>query len=119
VKLKKCSFGKNHCLEWSNDEKLCKECDIGYFPDENENVECSITDNCEVSYKGKCLKCKDNYILIGKRSYHSDILNDNIKLYKLLNTDDLQNCKNINSENEICYGCKDGYYLNSYVVLKY
>ena len=108
---KKCSFGKNHCFECSDDEKLCKECDIGYFPD--ENGACSITDNCEVSYKGECLKCKENYILIGRRGYYSDI-NDYIKICKPLNTDDLQNCKNVNTETGICYGCKDGYYLNSY-----
>ena len=108
---KKCFLGKNHCFECSDDEKLCKECDIGYFPD--ENGACSITENCEVSYKGECLKCKENYILIGRKGYHAEI-NDYIKLCKPLNTDDLKNCESVNSETGKCYACKDGYYLNSY-----
>ena len=108
---KKCTYGKNHCFECSDDEKLCKECDIGYFPD--ENGACSITDNCEVSYKGECLKCKENYILIGRKGYYAAI-NDYIKLCKPLNTDDLQNCESLNTDTGICYSCKSGYYLNSY-----
>ena len=107
---KKCVFGNNHCLECLNDGKTCKECDVGYFPDEYGG--CSITDNCEVSYKGECLKCKDNYVLIGRNNYYSSI-NDFIKLCKPMNSDDLQHCNSINYEKGVCLGCEDGYYYSS------
>lgn len=105
---KKCVLGYNHCIQCSEDGKLCKECDISYFPDENGG--CSITDNCEVSFKGNCLKCKNNYILIGKRNYYYDY----IKLCKSLNSENLINCKSINDENGICRECEEGYYLTNY-----
>ena len=107
---KKCVFGNNHCLQCSENGKTCEECDIGYFPDENGG--CSITDNCEVSYKGECIKCKHNYVLIGRRSYYSSI-NDYIKICKPIDSDDLLNCRSISYDRGICMGCEDGYYLTS------
>ena len=55
-------------------------------------------------YNGECLKCKDNFILIG---------NDNLKICKSLISDDFNNCQKINLENGLCNLCKEGYYLNS------
>ena len=42
---------------------------LGYYPDENGG--CSYTKNCEVSYKGNCIKCKEDFILIGKTNQYS------------------------------------------------
>ena len=61
---KVCKLGKNYCLECNDQENLCEECDIGYYPDENGG--CSYSNNCQISYKGKCLKCKSNYILFSE-----------------------------------------------------
>jgi len=105
---KKCVLGVNHCIECSEDEKFCRKCDEGYFPDENGG--CSITDNCEISYKGECLKCKENYILVGKQNSYSYIIGE-IKLCKPYSSDDLKNCKIINVEKGKCDVCEDGYYL--------
>ena len=100
--LKKCSLGINNCLKCNEDENICKICEEGYFPDENGG--CSYTDNCEVSYRGKCLKCKDNFIFIGA--------NDGIQICKSINSDDLKNCKEINTEKGLCEKCEEGFYLN-------
>ena len=99
-----CKEGNNHCIECEESGKLCKNCEKSFFPD--ENGQCSYTKNCEISEKGKCLKCKDNYILIGKDSESS------IKICKLITSTDLKNCERINTENGICEKCKEGYYLN-------
>ena len=104
---KKCFLGANYCIECLEIENLCKQCDEGYFPDENGG--CSITDNCEISYKGECLKCKENYILIGANFAYM-VINKN-KLCKHKSSDDLQNCKTINLEKGKCNVFKDGYYL--------
>ena len=99
-----CKEGNNHCIECDEDKNLCKKCEESYFPD--ENGQCSYTKNCELSQNGKCLKCKDNFILIGKDSEYS------IKICKLINSEDLKNCKKINLQNGLCEICKDGYFLN-------
>ena len=52
----KCIFGNNYCQECDESQKFCETCEIGLFPDENGG--CSFINNCELSYKGKCLKCK-------------------------------------------------------------
>ena len=92
---KKCVLGANHCNECLENEKFCKQCDEGYFPDENGG--CSITDNCEISYRGECLKCKENYILIGNMITY---IIDRNKLCKPSSSDDLKNCKSINLKEE-------------------
>ena len=63
---KKCILGNNYCKECEEDSKLCKICEDGYFPDQNGG--CSYTNNCEISSQGQCIKCKDNYILIGENN---------------------------------------------------
>ena len=107
---KKCNTGYNHCLQCKEDETVCRECDIGYFPDENGG--CSITDNCEISYQGDCIECKENYILVGRKSYYSSI-SGYIRLCKPLSSDSFQNCDSIDEERGTCSKCKDGYYLSS------
>ena len=99
----KCTPGKNYCNKCDKDNKLCIECETeNYYPDKVGG--CSYTDNCESSYKGTCLKCNDNYALIGQ--------NNGIKLCKNKNNDDFLNCKSINSKNGLCSGCNKGYFLN-------
>ena len=36
-----------------------------------------------------------------------------LKICKSLNTEDFNNCEDINIENGKCQSCKEGYYLNS------
>ena len=103
----KCVIGENQCIECKENEKSCQLCIQGYFPDENGG--CSYTDNCEVSYRGECLKCKDDFILIGKKNFE----NEGIKICKPLNFGDLKNCEEINISNGLCEKCKEGFYLNS------
>ena len=103
----KCIVGINHCIECSDDENLCKICDIGYFPDENGG--CSYTDNCEISDEIDCIKCKENFILIGKEDYYNT--KNGPKICKSLNSFDFQNCKIINTQNGLCAECEEGYYL--------
>ena len=106
---KKCILGNNYCNECTQDESLCKICEEGFVPDNNGG--CSYTNNCEISYKGECLKCKYNYILIGKDTKNSNIKN-NFILCKSIHSEDLRNCENINMINGICTKCKEGFYLN-------
>ena len=101
-----CIIGNNQCIECNELGNLCQKCIEGYFPD--ENGACSYTDNCEISYKGKCLKCKENFILIGL----VDTFNEGIKICKSLISGDLKNCEKINTQKGYCEECKKGFYLN-------
>ena len=103
---RQCSIGKNYCHECSDNLDMCKICEVGYFPDRNGG--CSYTDNCELSYKGECIQCKNDYVLIGKKS---DIKN-NLLLCKSLSSEDLKNCETINLNNGNCIKCKQNFYLN-------
>ena len=95
---KKCELGYNYCVQCDEKGKLCKECDIGYYPDENGG--CSYSDNCKISYQGKCLNCNADYVLLSE-----------VGVCKSANCEDYQNCKKIS--NGICKECNEGYYLNS------
>ena len=99
--ITKCNFGKNYCNECDTEEKLCISCQYGYFPDEIGG--CSFSENCESSYKGICLKCNKDYALIG---------DDDLKICKSLDSEDLKNCKIINTTNGLCNECQKGYFLN-------
>ena len=99
----KCEIGLNQCDEFNENGDLCKKCVEGYFPDENGG--CSYTNNCEISYDGECLKCKENYILIGLYTVNGDFI-----ICKSLNSEDLRNCEKIDIENGICQECKQGFY---------
>ena len=104
---RQCILGKNSCVECTEEGNLCKVCEEGYFPDENGG--CSYTYNCEVAYQGKCLKCKEGYILIGDNPY----LTEPLIICKSLNSEDLKNCEQIDKIKGICQECKENYYLNS------
>ena len=106
-KVKEYHFGKNHCNECNDSWNLCKTCIDGYFPDGNGG--CSYSDNCEISFEGNYLQCKDNYILIGL----NNTFYEGIKICKSLFEGDLKNCKIINTERGYCEECKEGYFLNS------
>ena len=62
---KTCIVGNNYCLSCNKEETLCEECDSGYFPDENGG--CANIPNCEISYKGECLQCIEDFLLIGDK----------------------------------------------------
>ena len=103
---KKCLSGKNYCIKCNSEGNLCNKCEDSYFPDENGG--CSYTANCEISDKGKCIKCKENFILIGEENY----FNQGIKICKSLNLEILKNCETINMNTGYCNVCKSGYYLS-------
>ena len=104
---KNCIAGKINYLECNEEGTLCKICEDGHFPD--ENGACSYTYNCETSYQGKCLKCKDGDILIGNNQY----LTNPLTIYKSQNSEDLINCEIINTVLGVCQQCKKSFYLNS------
>ena len=87
----KCVIGENYCMECNEEGNLCQKCEEGYFPD--QNGACSYSDNCEISYEGKCLECQENFILVGKTDYYAP--SNEIKLCKSLNSEDLRNCEKI------------------------
>ena len=97
----KCTLGKNYCNQCSEDQKICTSCESGYFPDKIGG--CSFVANCESSYKGKCLKCDEGYILIGDKN--------SFQICKSENTEDLKHCEEINNLTGLCDKCQDGYYL--------
>ena len=109
-----CRVGTNYCVDCFEDGHLCRLCDEGYFRDGNGG--CSLTDNCEVSYRGECLKCKDNYILMGKKSEDPEFI-DKIKFCKPLSSEQFLHCIDIYEDLGICNTCEEGYYL-SYSDLK-
>ena len=100
----KCTMGKNYCRECDSEEKNCDVCETGLYPDLNGG--CSFISNCELSYKGNCLKCQQDFILIGGEKEY-------FKLCKSLNSEDFAKCQNINNITGYCDTCKEGYYLNS------
>ena len=106
---RKCKGGNHHCLECDEEGKMCVKCEELYYPDDNGC--CAFTNNCEISYEGRCIKCKDDFILIGKND--TSLTNDEITICKSLNSEDLKNCKEIDIENGLCQECNEGYYLGS------
>lgn len=101
-----CQIGKNYCNECDLEEKLCKTCEPGYFPDKNGG--CSYAPNCLASYKGECLECDENFIMIGKMEEENGF-----KFCKYKLSSDFLNCKTINTTTGYCEACEDNYYLNS------
>jgi len=98
----KCIIGNNYCNECDHEENLCKICEEGLHPDKFGG--CSFTQNCEISFRGKCEKCIEGYILVGEEN--------GFKICKNLNSDDLKNCKIVNFVNGLCNTCEDGYFMN-------
>lgn len=99
---KTCNSGKNYCFECDINNERCKKCDIGLFPD--ENGACSYSNFCKISYKGECIECIENYILVGE--------NYNFKFCKSILSDDFLNCEKIDIIGGVCEKCIEGYYLN-------
>ena len=81
----KCILGKNYCNLCNEEETLCAYCEPGFYPD--QIGACSNTNNCETSYRGKCLTCINDFILIEDPGF-----------CKSLNTEDLKNCINISNK---------------------
>ena len=100
--IKACSLGKNYCNECDSQGKLCTKCDEGYYPDENGG--CSLATNCKISYKGQCIECKENYIILGSDNKY--------RLCKSIFSNDFLNCKEIDMENGECKLCEENYFLN-------
>ena len=86
----------------SEDSKLCDLCEEGFLLDKIGG--CAYVPNCELSYNGKCIQCEQEYILIGEKN--------NFQICKSINTEDLKNCKLINTINGLCDECEEGYNLN-------
>ena len=99
--IKKCTIGENYCDKCNIEGNLCQSCEIGFYPDSNGG--CSYFENCEISYKGSCFQCEENFILIGK--------DEEFKFCKSKYSSDLKNCKIINKENGVCDLCEDDYFL--------
>ena len=99
----KCEEGKNLCIQCDRDEKLCEQCEKNYYPDTNGG--CTYSEGCAISYKGECIECQPDYILVGKE--------DNLKICKSLSIEIYKNCEEINIESGVCEKCEEGYFLNS------
>ena len=89
-------------------ESLCSKCIEGYFPDENGG--CSYTDNCEISYKGKCLKCKNDDFEDGKNYCANEVFGCIATV--------LQNCIRCDNILDLysCTECEEGYEPNPFGV---
>ena len=96
-----CAIGENYCQTCNVQSTLCQSCDSGYYADLNGG--CANTENCEISYRGVCLKCSDDFYLVGS----------NLKVCKYKYLDDLKNCKSVNYESGFCEECEEGFFLNS------
>ena len=103
---RKCISGNNYCIKCNSEGKICEKCEEGYFPDENGG--CSYSNNCDISLNGECLICKEGFILIGQQFS----LIKELKICKSINSDDLKNCKRINTIKGICVECEPGFYKN-------
>ena len=98
---KKCTPGKNYCNECNQNDDLCDICDYGYIADENGG--CSYSNFCKISYKGICIECIDDFILVKA---------NNLNICKSILSQDFKNCKKIDNENGVCETCEDNYYLS-------
>ena len=101
IGAKKCIPGLNNCYECTEGGDLCRSCEDNYFPDENGG--CSYTPSCEISYRGNCLKCKENFILLG----------ESIKTCKSLMSEDLKHCETFDKSTGICQKCQQNFFLTS------
>ena len=104
---KKCEKDKNYCTECDSDGNLCSVCEEGYIPDENGG--CTYSNNCEISIEGVCIKCKTDFILIGKTTYNN--VYDNLKICKYNKSEEFKNCEVIDYEKGLCRYCKQDYFL--------
>ena len=100
---KKCSMGNNYCLYCDENTHLCQTCEEGYVPDENGG--CTNTNYCQISEQGKCIRCKEDFILIGDNS-------QNFNWCKSKNSEDLKNCEKFDEKLGICQKCSENFFLN-------
>lgn len=99
---KKCSPKSNLCLECNEDSTLCTKCENDFIPDNNGG--CTLTKNCDVSFRGSCQTCKDTYSLVNDG-------NPYLECKKLPKDEDKSSfCKKYDDEG-ICSECFDNYYL--------
>ena len=103
IGAKKCFSGQNYCTECEENGYLCKTCENNYYKDENGG--CTYSEGCEISYNGECLKCKDNFVLIGKEY--------ELRICKSIFIENYKNCKEINYETGFCKTCEENYFLTS------
>ena len=104
--IKKCVVNENYCNECQENGNLCKTCEEGYMPDENGG--CTYSFNCEISYEGICLKCKEDFFLVGEDNYN---IFDGIKICKTNYSEEFKNCEIIDKIKGNCHSCKEGYFL--------
>ena len=90
---------KNYCNLCNEDESLFESCEFGFFPDKIGG--CTYVTNCEISYKGKCLTCEKDFILVQETGF-----------CKSVHHEDLKKSKTISNANVICSECNEGYFLN-------
>lgn len=97
---KRCIPGKNFCMECDENGELCQTCEVSYFADNNGG--CSNTLYCNLSYKGECFECEDNFILTGET---------NFKICKYAFSNEFKNCKKIDYLKGRCESCDENYFL--------
>ena len=97
---KHCTPNNNFCLECNQGSTLCQKCENEYLPDNNGG--CALTDNCEVSYRGECQICKQNYNLVNEGKPY-------LECKAKPKEEDLY-CKKFDKEG-ICTECVDNYFL--------
>ena len=98
-----CISGQNYCIQCDQNGELCKKCFEGYTPDENGG--CTYTANCQISFNGECLECKDNFFKSGKKG--------GLQICKSYSSEDFLHCANITYETGFCNSCEEGYFLSS------
>ena len=104
----KCVNGDNFCSECEDDKKKCKICEEGYLPDENGG--CTYSNNCEVSIEGVCVKCIDDFIMVGDSGYN---LFEGLRICKSNHSEVFKNCQIKDTNKGTCKMCKDKFYLTS------
>ena len=102
IGAKKCIPEYNLCLECNQDLTLCQKCEEGYSPDNNGG--CTFTKNCDVSFRGSCQTCLQNFSLVNDGKPY-------LECKKLPKEEDRSPyCKKYNEEG-ICEECLDNYFL--------
>ena len=98
---KKCKVNYNFCEKCDLNNELCQECSDSFYSDENGG--CSYIDNCEISYQGNCIKCSEDFVLVGTT----------VKICKSLYSEIFLNCDKVNNQTGLCEKCMEGFHLNS------
>ncbi len=127
-----------NCKEIDESTGFCKECEEGFFLDE-EDKKCSDSESCLNSVYSQCIECIRGYYLDHhdkkkcKWQYNKEITKKNITFAHCKETEDGENCskcdKNfffdsegkccsthfcVRSENFECQECQEGYIMAKY-----